>query len=87
MKESGSMIKPKERECTFTKMEPLILVSGLMISSTVMEYKNGLMELNMKATSKKDSRKGMELSFGQMVASTRANLKTIILKALVIMCG
>jgi hypothetical protein len=48
------MIKHKEKEFIYIKMEHLILDNGLMTSNMVMGYKNGWMEHNMKDTSMKD---------------------------------
>lgn len=51
MKEIGKMIKLKEREYIYIRMDPLIQENGMMINNMDMDRKNGLMEHNIKETS------------------------------------
>lgn len=81
------MTRPRAKEFTSIKMAPLIQVNGLTISNMAMELKSGSMEPNMRAISRRDSKKATVHLFGPMVASMRVNLRTTILKALVIMSG
>lgn len=68
-------------------MELHIQVNGMMINNMDMEFKNGLMEPNMKGIFNKDSRKDMGPFHGQMVVDIKANLKTTTLRGLGITHG
>lgn len=60
MKDNGLMIKHMVMGHTSMQMEQLMLVSGLKISSTEKELKNGQMEPNTKDTIKMG--KSMEMA-------------------------
>lgn len=86
-KDNGSMTKQKVKVSICIKMEHHILANGWMTNNMDTVYRNGLMEHNMRAISIRVSKKAMELSFGQMAANIRVNLKITISKGLGIMFG
>ena len=81
------MIRLKEKEFIYIKMEHHIQVNGLMISNMAMELKNGQMVHNMMDISLKDSRKVMEHLFGMMETNMRGSSNQIVLKVSDIMLG
>jgi hypothetical protein len=59
-KENGSMIRLMAKELTHMQMEPTIMETGLMISNTDLEWNLGLMERNMKESTKMERKMGKE---------------------------
>lgn len=82
MKESGLMIKQKERVYTFILMELRIRESGITINNMGMDIKNGQMDHSMRGIMLKEQRKGMGFSIGQMEINTKESSNLTILKDL-----
>ncbi len=87
IKETGLMIKRREKEFICIKMVHLILVSGSTTNSTVSARKNGLMALNIKEILLMGLKKDMELLFGLTAVDMTDNLRRITLKDSGIMYG
>jgi len=62
-------------ECTLTMMEASTRESGRISRSTAKELTSLLSELQLQASSMKDSLRGMENAFGQTQLSIKVTLK------------
>lgn len=60
MKDSGKMIKQMVMDLIFIPMGQIILGNGRMINNMVMEFRNGLMEKNMKDIMRRESKQEKE---------------------------